>query len=841
MKLPYIVVGTQKEGIMTIGTMEIRFPGANLTENQRKVIEDKYLHDDPTVESWLWRVAFNVALAELLYNPAMRAESLKGVDCVERAQDVGCGQKSILLTVHKSGKALREQDRNFRRFMDNLNGVAETEEGKGIVTPVALRFFSLLSEFRFLPNSPTLMNAGRELQQLSACYVLPIEDAVDGWGDVVKQTMLIHKSGGGTGFSGCRVRPRGDQVKSTKGVASGAISPLRIINNATQEVKQGGTRRGANMGILPYWHPDIFEFIDTKTDEGKLENFNISVACDAGFMGAVERGEEIELVNPRTQEAVGRVDARELFQKMIENAWKTGDPGVVFLDRINDSRSNATPALGQIEATNPCGEQPLLPFEPCNLGSINLSKFVKRAEVDFDALGATVEECVRFLDDVIDVNNYPLPEIEVMAKGNRRIGLGVMGWAEMLALLDIPYASKKALDLAEELMGFLNQRALGASVDLAKERGVFPNFRDSIYDRDSRFSRGEDVRPRHCARTTIAPTGTIAIAAGLQGSGIEPFFALVYTRYNAKALDALRKGESPDPGDVYYEINDLFRTVAEDNRFFGIHEKVLWEKIRENRGSLRGIPEIPVEVQRRFETAHDVPVEWHVRHQAAFQKHTDNGVSKTINLPHEATVEAIKETYFLAYRLGCKGITVYRDGSKSDQVLNLGERKKKMRLDTREGVDAVYYKFETGYGPVHITVVGNGEGSPYRVFVNATPVGTEVSGLSVALGIILSKYLEIGGDPNEVRRHLNSIKSDRPYGLGPQRIESIPHAVSVALTRYMKKMGTVEEANGDGGKDQGKRPGETRDYCPKCYSPNIAYIQGCHGPTCFECGYSECS
>lgn len=825
---------------MAIETMEKDLPRMSLTENQRKVIGDKYLRDDTTVEGWLWRVAHNIALAELLYEPGLREAALEGVDHAEQRFDVGRGETSFLLTIHRSGKDLGEQDENFKRFMENLCAIAETEEGRRVVTPAARSFYSLLSEFRFLPNSPTLMNAGRELQQLSACYVLPIDDSIDGWGDVVKQTMLIHKSGGGTGFSGCRVRPRGDQVRSTKGVASGAISPLRIINNATQEVKQGGTRRGANMGILPYWHPDILEFIDAKTGEGMLENFNISVACDARFMEAAEKGEPIELVNPRTGEAVGRVDAGDLFRKMCENAWKTGDPGIIFLDLINDSRSNPTPALGRIEATNPCGEQPLLPFEPCNLGSVNLAKFVRGAEVDFAALGDTVRECVRFLDDVIDVNNYPLPEIEAMAKGNRRIGLGVMGWAEMLAMLEVPYVSEEALVLAEELMGFINRQALSASADLAKERGVFPYFRDSIYDHEGRFFRGEDARPRHSARTTIAPTGTIAIAAGLQGSGIEPFFALVYTRYNAKALDALRRGESPEPQDVFFEVNDLFRRVAEENGFFGMDEKILWERIRENHGSLHGIREIPVELQERFVTAHDVPVEWHVRHQAAFQKHTDNGVSKTINLPREATVEDIRETYFLAHRLGCKGITVYRDASKPDQVLNIGEMKRRERLDMKQGVDAVYYKFETGYGPVHITVVGDGEGRPYRVFVNTTPVGTEISGLSVALGILLSKYLETGGDPNEVRRHLNSIKSDRPHGFGPERIESIPHAVSVALTSYMKKMGTI----GAGGAEhpgEREKPGEMREYCPKCFSPNIAYIQGCHGPTCFECGYSECS
>lgn len=820
-----------------VGTL----PKITVSENQQKVIEDKYLRDQPSVEAWLYGVAHNIALAELLYDPHLRKLSLREVNHTLKRIDVGSGEVSELLLIHDGQKDMREQDRNFHRFMSHLQDLAATQEGRVLVEPVAQKFFRLLADFRFLPNSPTLMNAGRELQQLSACYVLPIEDSIDGWGDVAKQTMLIHKSGGGTGFSGCRIRPRGDQVKSTQGVASGAISPFYIINYATQEVKQGGTRRGANMGILPYWHPDIFEFISAKAEEGKLENFNISVACDAKFMAAVENGEQVELINPRSREVVRRVSARDLFQKICENAWKTGDPGVIFLDRINNSRSNPTPALGQIEATNPCGEQPLLPFEPCNLGSINLAKFVRDQQVDYEALGETVDTCVHFLDNVIDVNNYPLPEIEVMAKGNRRIGLGVMGWAEMLAKLGVAYGSQPALDLAEEVMGFINRRALEASERLARERGVFPYFKNSIYDKEGEFFRGEEARPRHCARTTIAPTGTIAIAAGLQGGGIEPFFAIVYTRYNAKALDALRKGETPNPKDVFYEVNAIFREVAEAHNFFGLSEEDLWRKVQKNHGSLAGIPEIPAEVQRRFPTAHDVPVEWHVKHQAAFQKHTDNGVSKTINLPHDATVEDIKKTYLLAYRLGCKGITVYRDGCKSDQVLNLREKRRKEPINLKEGVESVYYKFETGYGPVHITVVGDGEGNPYRVFVNTTPVGTEISGLSVALGILLSKFLEIGGDPNEVRRHLNTIKSDKPYGIGPNRIESIPHAVSVALTRFMKKMGTIQNGNGGNGHEVEERLTEKTDHCPKCYSPNIAYLQGCHGPTCFECGFSECS
>ncbi|HLC32361.1 MAG TPA: adenosylcobalamin-dependent ribonucleoside-diphosphate reductase, partial [Candidatus Nanoarchaeia archaeon] len=423
------------------------FGNIPLTENQRKVIKDKYLREDPSVEYWLWNVAKNIALSELLYHPEVpRDQVLAGVRFNQEWIDVGNGETSELLLIHANSKNHNEQDQNHHRFIQNLYKLIENSmRAREIVMKIATQYYDMLANFDFVPNSPTLMNASRELQQLSACYVLPIEDSIEGWGEVVKHTMIIHKSGGGTGFSACRVRPAGDRVKSTSGIASGALSPLALINSATQQIKQGGTRRGANMGILPYWHPDIKNFITYKAEEGQLENFNVSVAADKKFMEAVKSGSDYDLINPRTKEVVGKANAKEMFDMIANFAWKTGDPGMIWIDNINNSTSNPTPKLGQIESTNPCGEQPLLPYEPCNLGSINLSKFAVMGKIDYARLGEIVKLSIRFLDNVIDVNNYPLAEIEKIAKGNRRIGLGVMGWAELLSLINVAYDSPEAL------------------------------------------------------------------------------------------------------------------------------------------------------------------------------------------------------------------------------------------------------------------------------------------------------------------------------------------------------------------------------------------------------------
>lgn len=818
----------------------------SLTENQKKVIEDKYLRGYSTVEEWLRGVCHNIALAEILFSPkAFEWGIFKGVKYTIKDFDE---VKSNMILFHQDKHETASRDVNFLKLISNLENVyKKQDEAKELVDKWQNEFYNALSNFNFLPNSPTLMNAGRELQQLSACYVLPIPDSIEGISKALHAQSLIQKSGGGTGFSFGKLRPKGDIVKKTRGVASGAISFMQLFDKLTDVVKQGGTRRGANMGVLPINHPEITEFISMKAEGGIMENFNISVAVDANFMNAVVSGEDYELVNPNTKKVVGKKNAREIFELIVKNAWKSGDPGIVFLDRMNNSSSNPTPKLGMIEATNPCGEQPLLDWEACNLGSINLSRFVKgemhRSQIDYSQLQKTIDVCARFLDNVIEVNNYPLPEIEVMAKGNRRIGLGVMGWAETLVKLGLPYDSEDAIRQAQELMAFINEKALACSQKLAEERGVFPNWKDSIYDQKSRNFRGRSAKPRNSARTTIAPTGTIAIAAGLQGSGIEPFFAIAYTRYNAKALEAVKMGKKPNHKDVFYEVNNQFKEIAEEYKFFGMKEEELWAKIERNHKSIRGIEEIPERIQKLFPTAHDVSVEFHIRMQAAFQKSVDNAVSKTINMPNNATEEDVEKAYMMAYDLGCKGITIYRDGCKAQQVLNLSAQEKaKEKARVRQKTfhaKSTYYQIKTGYGPLHIHINYDEEG-PYQVFTNIPPLGTEISGLTSLVGILLSKYLELGGDPTDVLRHLNSIKGDRPIGFGENHINSIPHALAVALRNHLKVTGHTDKTAEQTTKLDLWEASRSL-YCPKCYSSNVSYQSGCAGPTCHDCGYSECS
>jgi len=805
----------------------------HVTENQLKVIKDKYLRDAPSVEAWLMGVARNAALGEILSHP--KAEAWGVFEGVHRTVERGMSLYHQGLPDHDARFA------NFRRLMDNLEAVcAKVPAAKALREKWAREFYGLMASWDFLPNSPTLMNAGRELQQLSACYVLPVPDSMEGITKSLGAQSMIQKSGGGTGFSFSSLRPKGDPVKKTHGVASGALSFMKLFDTMTEVVKQGGTRRGANMAILRYDHPEIMEFIRMKAAPGVMENFNVSVGIDAAFMRAVEADAEYPLVNPRSGKAAGKLRAKEVFDAMVECAWKTGDPGFVVLDRINASGSNTTPALGRIESTNPCGEQPLLPWEPCNLGSLNLSNFVAEdGRWDFPRLKSAVSLAIRFLDDVIEVNDYPLPEIERLAKGNRRVGLGVMGWAEALVKTGTPYEDPAALKLADKVMSFINGAALDASERLAAERGVFPNWTDSVYDPKSKHFRGEKHRPRHCARTTIAPTGTIAIAAGLQGGGIEPFFAIGYTRYNARALEALKHGKAPEEKDVFYEVNPLFKAYAEKHQWFGSDEKTLMKRIDANQKSLSGLPEIPPSVQKLFMSSHDVAVEVHVRMQAAFQRHTDNGVSKTINLPESATVADVRDAYLLAYRLGCKGLTVYRDGSKAQQVLNLSSAPSKSRRRTPEaslGLDAEYYQIRTGYGPLHVHINYDEKG-PFQLFTNIPPLGTEIAGLTSLVGILISKYLAEGGDPLRLLKHLNSVKGDRPIGLGPNRVDSIPHALAIALRAHLKKTGWVDGEPSE----ESFPPSAQAEHCPKCFSRNVAHESGCSGVTCHDCGHSECS
>jgi ribonucleoside-diphosphate reductase alpha chain len=577
--------------------MSGRTTDSDLTANALTVLARRYLKKDEqggvieTPEEMFQRVANNIAQADLLYHD--------GVD------------------LHK------------------------TEE----------EFFSILSNLEFLPNSPTLMNAGRPLQQLAACFVLPVEDSLESIFESVKETALIHQSGGGTGFSFSHLRPKNDTVRTTGGVASGPISFMRVFNMATEVIKQGGTRRGANMGILSVNHPDILEFIAAKADNKELSNFNISVAVTEEFMQAVKQDADLQLINPANRKVTGSLKARKVFDRIVEMAWKTGDPGLVFLDRIN--RDNPTPRLGEMESTNPCGEQPLLPYEPCNLGSINLNRMLRELrnghEIDWDKLERAVRTGVHFLDNVIDMSRYPLDLIDRMAKGNRKIGLGVMGFADMLIRLGIPYDSEEALETGETIMKFVRKKGWEMSEELARDRGVFPNFPGSIY------SPKGGPRLRNATVTTVAPTGTLSIIAGCS-SGIEPLFALSYERHIL--------------GDVTLpEVYGYFLEMAKKRGFYT--DSLL---MRVTNGEfLRNIPEVPEDVRRVFTTAFDIAPEWHVRMQAAFQHHTDNAVSKTINFPQQATEEDVRRAYLLAYKAGVKGITIFRSGSKGDQVLTCAD------------------------------------------------------------------------------------------------------------------------------------------------------------------------
>lgn len=720
------------------------------------------------------------------------------------------------------------------------------------VQKMTIAFYNMMARKEFLPNSPTLMNAGRELGQLSACFVLPVEDSMESIFSAVKNTALIHKSGGGTGFSFSRIRPANDTVMSTKGVSSGPISFMSVFDQATETVKQGGVRRGANMAVLRVDHPDIDEFINVKRNMKKLNNFNLSVAATDEFMDAVERKTSYNLVNPRDGKVVGIKDANEIFNAIIDSAWNSGEPGLIFIDRMNDA--NPTPHIADIEATNPCGEQPLLPYEACNLGSVNVSVMADRSEtgtykMNWTRLEKTVRTAVRFLDDVIEINRYPLKEIADMVAGNRKIGLGIMGFADLLFKLGIPYDSEEALLFAEELMSFVAEKGRKTSTELATERGAFPNFKGSVYD-------SKHLAPlRNATITTIAPTGSISILAGCSG-GIEPVFALAFTRRNLL-----------DKDDELHEVVPEFGRIARERDFFSSE---VFARIAE-KGTCQGIAEIPKDVQRIFVTSHDISPAYHVRMQAAFQKYTDNAVSKTVNLPESASRKNVAEVFKLSRRVGCKGITVYRDKSRDKQVLNLVKTNESGRVDEvtlpampisprarGDVTSGITRRIRTGCGKLYVTI-NMDENGPVELFSQMGKAGGCAASQSEAISRLVSLALRSNIKPEAIVKELKGISCHRIVWQGGNRILSCADAIGQTIEWYInERMDTLtvgstdtiqsiepvhEEQDVVADEDDTELADEEvvenlAGACPMCGGP-LKYESGCVA-CALNCGYSEC-
>ncbi|MBI5642099.1 MAG: vitamin B12-dependent ribonucleotide reductase [Deltaproteobacteria bacterium] len=767
---------------------EVARPTVEINENGKRVLEKRYLKKDldgkpvETIEEMFWRVSFNIAQA----------------------------------------------DKNFDPEAD--------------IDEVAREFYKMMTSLDFMPNSPTLMNAGRELQQLSACFVLPVEDSMESIFEAVKHTALIHKSGGGTGFSFSRLRPSGDTVGSTSGISSGPISFMTVFDSATEAIKQGGTRRGANMGILRVDHPDVMNFITCKEDNGKLNNFNISVSLTEPFMNAVEIDGEYDIINPRDSKPVAKRRAREVFDKIVEMAWRNGDPGVIFIDQMN--KDNPTPHVGAIESTNPCGEQPLLPYESCNLGSINLSRMISEEggeyEFNWEKLEETIRKSVHFLDNVIEMNKYPISQIEKVTKSNRKIGLGVMGFADMLIRLGIPYNSEEAIELAERIMSFIQEKGREASIDLAAERGAFANFKGSLFD-------GKLKGIRNATVTTIAPTGTISIIAGCS-SGIEPLFALAFTRNVMEGTELL-------------EVNPLLEEISRERGFDS--PEVMKEVAK--KGTLHDVEGVPEDVKRVFVTAHDITPEWHIRMQSAFQKYTDNAVSKTVNFPNEATVEEVAEVYIMAYRLGCKGVTVYRDGSREVQVLNKGSEKPAAPQEAEVRAEAVAAstspkpkprgevafgvtrKIKTGCGNLYVTINEDEEGRPFEIFTQIGKAGGCVSSQCEAMGRMTSLALRSGIQAEEIVQQMRGISCHLPVGFGGGKVMSCSDAMAQAMDWYLGLKRNTGQTLSLGMTDINMASSKLdftlaneimkRGACPDCGSA-VEHSDGCL--VCRGCGYSEC-
>ncbi|HOU07586.1 MAG TPA: vitamin B12-dependent ribonucleotide reductase [Caldisericia bacterium] len=687
-------------------------------------------------------------------------------------------------------------------------------------------FLEMMVNLEFLPNSPTLMNAGRELGQLSACFVLPVEDSIESIFEAIKHTAMIHKSGGGTGFSFSRLRPKNDIVKSTNGVSSGPVSFLKVFDAATEAIKQGGTRRGANMGILRIDHPDILEFIKCKSEDKTISNFNISVGITEDFMRAVDADEEYPLLNPRGKAVVERLRAKEVFDLIVDMAWKNGEPGIIFLDRLN--KDNPTPTLGEIESTNPCGEQPLLPYEACNLGSLNLATVVIDGQIDWDKLAKLIKKSVHFLDNVIDVNRYPLESITKMCRENRKIGLGVMGFADMLFLLGISYNSQEAVDLANKIMAFVQDKGREASRELAETRGPFPNFHISTY------AQGDEPPVRNATITTIAPTGTISMIAGVS-SGIEPVFAISYVR---NIMD----------GKQFFETNTIFQQELEKR---GLVSDELLAQIS-SEGTIAHIDQLPPDIKRVFVCAHDISPYWHVRMQAAFQMATDNAVSKTVNFPNNATREDVKEVFVLAYKLGCKGVTIYRDGSRSEQVLSIKEVNKEAKAENVETgpiaprerpemTKGVTFRIRTGCGNLFVTI-NHDEKGICEVFATMGKSGGCAAAQSDGIARLISLALRAGVDTKAVIGQIRGLRCPSPTWGQNGAVLSCPDAISQALERVLSW-----ETLDFGGNSEPPKNGHSTSLsgnilglnpqCPDC-GAMLEFAEGC--VICKSCGYSKC-
>jgi ribonucleoside-diphosphate reductase alpha chain len=807
------------------------------------------------------------------------------------------------LVKNESGKPVESPEELFWRV---ATVVAEADRRYGAsdaaVHGLAEEFYGLMTQRRFEPNSPTLMNAGRPLGQLSACFVLPVEDALsnghNGIYDTLRAMALIHQSGGGTGFSFSRLRGKGSMVRSTTGVASGPVSFMKLYDASTDAVKQGGTRRGANMGILRVDHPDILDFIACKEDLTQITNFNISVAVTTEFMEAVKAGTSYDLKEPKTGDVIGQLDARAVWDKMILGAWRTGEPGCFFIDEAN--RYNPVPHLGAYEATNPCGEQPLLAYDVCNLGSINVGHYVKDAKLDWDAFKRDIHMSTHFLDNVIDVNKFPLPEIEHLSKRIRRIGLGLMGFADALVRLGIRYDSPEGVEFGKNVMEFFDIESKRESERLATERGPFPEWAKSIWGPDATAARdaeGKRIRPmqllRNCNVTTIAPTGTISIIAGCS-SGLEPLFAVAFMRNQA--------------GSMMPDVNDDFVAIAKRE---GWYSEALMERIaREGRIDFQ---EVPAKWQQVFVTANNIAPEWHMRMQAAFQEHCDSAISKTTNFSHAATIDGVRAIYELAYDLKAKGVTVYRDGSRDNQVLstgatdkakaerdgtgvsdkramgelhgqvaelnaelermrkdlyeaeaeNLQRRAKRARPDKLRGITE---RIETPLGTMFVNITEDDRGQPFEVFINLGKAGGAAMADAEAMGRMISLALRSGIPLMEIHRQLRGIASDRAIGLGPNKVLSVPDAIGIVLERWWRdKQGVQTEmlggqARGDvpareqitssstvipaptaSGEqmqwDSGHRNESFIGTCPDCGS-SLEFAEGC--VKCQVCGFSEC-